>query len=87
MGDFYSNLASHQSIGDALRNAKLQYIGQSDQITSHPYFWAGYISLGNTSSTFDVDRSSRNYWYLGLGSGLLGLGGLVWWIVRKGRNL
>jgi CHAT domain-containing protein len=58
---FYTNLAAKQNIGDAMQNAKITYLDQSDEMKAHPYFWAGYIVLGNTNSIFYPDRQKTNY--------------------------
>ncbi len=42
MGGFYLNLFSDMNPSTALRLAKITYINNSDQITSHPYFWAAF---------------------------------------------
>lgn len=44
---FYKNLASGMSKPQALREAKLNYLEQCDQISGHPAFWASFISIGN----------------------------------------
>jgi CHAT domain-containing protein len=63
---FYSNLASKQNIGDAMRGAKLAYLEQTDEMKAHPYFWAGYIVLGNANSIFEPERQKNThvYWYV-----------------------
>lgn len=44
---FYANLALKISKDEALRNAKLSYIENSDDIGAHPANWAAFIALGN----------------------------------------
>ncbi|MDY0231873.1 MAG: CHAT domain-containing tetratricopeptide repeat protein [Candidatus Saccharicenans sp.] len=44
MVEFYKNLLSGQSKDEALRRAKLKMITSSK---SHPYYWAGFILMGN----------------------------------------
>jgi CHAT domain-containing protein len=77
---FYKELASKKCISDAMRMAKLDYLKQSDGITSHPYFWAGYIAIGNSSVSFEpAKRSSASYIVMGLLALVLLLsGGLTW---------
>jgi CHAT domain-containing protein len=55
IGNFYSSLGAKQNIGDAMQHAKLNYLQQSDEIGAHPYFWSGYIVLGNAATTFEPD--------------------------------
>jgi hypothetical protein len=33
----------------ALQQAKLSYLQNSDQLHSHPYFWAGFVTIGKTA--------------------------------------
>lgn len=50
MKSFYSYLGESKTKDEALRLAKLDYITKSDPTKTHPYFWAGYVSLGDTSN-------------------------------------
>jgi len=50
MAKFYHNLNKGLNIDDALRNSKLAYITEADQIHSHPYFWAAYVQIGDNST-------------------------------------
>jgi CHAT domain-containing protein len=77
MHQFYTNLAAHQNIGNAMQNAKIEYLEQTDEMKAHPYFWAGYIVLGNSNAIFEPDPA-KNYfhfwWVFALvlaGSGLI----------------
>lgn len=47
---FYGGLADEMGKGNALRKAKLAYLDQADDFTSHPGFWAGLVLIGNTDS-------------------------------------
>jgi CHAT domain-containing protein len=40
---FYSDIVHNKSPIKSISSAKLKYLSQSDEITSHPYFWAGLI--------------------------------------------
>jgi CHAT domain-containing protein len=44
--DFYINLTSNNSSQQALRNAKLTYINQADELAAHPYNWAAFQYVG-----------------------------------------
>ncbi len=79
MNYFYANLANRQSISDALQKAKIDYIQNSDAVMAHPYFWAGYIVTGNSSTTFEV-TTHRNYSrYLAIITILILIAGTIWW--------
>jgi CHAT domain-containing protein len=49
---FYKNLAKGESKDEALRNAKLSFIRAADPILQHPFYWAGYIVVGERSAVF-----------------------------------
>jgi CHAT domain-containing protein len=59
---FYKNLKSNEKIDKALEEAKIQYIENSDQLNSHPFYWAGYIQSGKTDSIYQPDKSNYFYW-------------------------
>jgi len=46
-GSFYHFLSTGHSPSESLANAKRKYISSADEITAHPYFWAGMICQGN----------------------------------------
>lgn len=61
MKEFYRNLKSGKPVDVALRNAKLAHIRNADPLMSHPHFWLGYISIGNTAPLF----SGNEYYFFG----------------------
>lgn len=61
MKEFYRNLKSGKPIDVALRNAKLAHIRNADPLMSHPHFWLGYISIGDTDPLF----SGNEYYFFG----------------------
>jgi len=64
--NFYNNLAANENIGDAMQRAKLTYLNQSEEMKAHPYFWAGYIVLGNANSTFQPGQNHMWYFLVGI---------------------
>jgi len=78
MTNFYNYLSQGIDKDDALRQAKLEYLKTADPLKSHPYFWSGYVTLG------DIDPLYNNnlYWkliYIAMGS----LAILLFFFVRK----
>jgi len=59
---FYKRLEQGETKTDALRNAKLEYLKKSDQLTANPVYWAGLIPIGDQSS-INVKKPVR-YYYL-----------------------
>jgi len=49
MSSFYTYLKKGYSKDKALRQAKLDLLDQGNPLTSHPRYWAGYVSIGEQS--------------------------------------
>ncbi len=47
MKRFYHHLGRGKRTDEALRLARLEFIENSDMLRSHPYFWGGYVCIGN----------------------------------------
>lgn len=48
MVDFYSSLVEGKSKAESLQEAKLKYLkNTNDPLYSHPFFWAGFMVVGN----------------------------------------
>lgn len=79
MGDFYTHLAKGKSKNNALRMAKLDYLSNADNLRSHPYYWAHFISSGNQNPL--INRGIPGFvWGLAL---LMLLIIFVWFSKRK----
>jgi len=48
MESFYTELNEGSAKEEALHNAKLAYLRNADSSTANPYYWAGFIYLGNS---------------------------------------
>lgn len=46
--NLYSLMLKGETKDKALQKAKLKFLEQSDPLLSHPYFWSGYILMGDT---------------------------------------
>jgi CHAT domain-containing protein len=60
---FYSSLEQGLSVGDALRVA--QSAIRSDPGTSHPFYWAGFILVGEDRAAIPIERD-RTVWWAGV---------------------
>ncbi len=60
MAVFYSYVQDGYTFETALRQAKLDYLNDSDKLTSHPYFWSSMVFLG-TDGRLENDNGSRFY--------------------------
>ncbi len=50
MIDFLKQLKMGKSKSRAIREAKLNFLSNSDQLTSNPYYWADFVVIGNNTS-------------------------------------
>ena len=75
--DMYANLKKGESVSNALRLAKLDYLSQADRAHRHPFYWAGIIHIGSDSLLFE----KRNGIFLYVALGLLVL--LFVWYKKK----
>ncbi|MEM7104262.1 MAG: CHAT domain-containing protein [Bacteroidota bacterium] len=52
MERFYNHLEAGLTKDVALKQAKMDYLGSDeiDQVGAHPYYWAAYVPIGNTSA-------------------------------------
>ncbi|WP_421921040.1 CHAT domain-containing protein [Marinifilum sp.] len=78
MTNFYTFLSQGLKKDEALRQAKLKYLETSDPLKSHPYFWSGYVTMGDVDPLYDFDLNN-NIVYMGLG----GLFIILLFIFRK----
>lgn len=47
MNAFYKELATGKDRTDALRDAKLLYLSQSDEVSSDPFLWSSFVFIGD----------------------------------------
>lgn len=67
MESFYKNLATGMSKSQALREAKLKYLSESDKVKSLPFFWAGLVIIGADDPIAAESRMSLlGVWAAGL---------------------
>jgi CHAT domain-containing protein len=59
MHQFYHQIRKGKGKNDALRNAKMKYLASAAPHKTHPYYWAGYLQIGETEAIFAP-------WYLRL---------------------
>lgn len=48
MKNFYGSLVQGKSKDEALREAKLEFLKNADEIKANPFYWSGMIVIGNT---------------------------------------
>jgi LPXTG-motif cell wall-anchored protein len=83
MESFYASLSEGVSKEAALQAAKLKYLENADEITAHPYFWAGFVAQGDMRPL--KLRSDMPWWgWVLLGLGLAGTGGFF--LMKRRRS-
>ncbi|MDA3780557.1 MAG: CHAT domain-containing protein [Bacteroidales bacterium] len=65
MTKFYYYLKKQKSKAKALQQTKIDILNNSDQLHSHPYFWANYIVIGNKKPVF-INRSPYIAAFIGI---------------------
>ena len=50
MTDFFAGLHEGKDKSTSLREAKLNYLAQADDVNGHPFFWANFVLIGNPSA-------------------------------------
>ncbi len=71
---FYEELNQGQSKDVALHQAKLRFLSQADNVTANPYYWGGFIYMGQTNES----ASSSKWWIWVLALALVAVGVLIW---------
>lgn len=57
---FYEHLKLGETKDEALKNAKLKYLKNTDdELLKHPYYWSGFVITGNT----DALVVKQNFWF------------------------
>ena len=78
MTNLFQALADkHSNKATALQQAQLLYLNNiTEHLEAHPYYWAGFVSIGD-DSPLPPPNQSLNWLYLILPFGL-GMGWLFW---------
>lgn len=61
---YYEFLKKGESKAEALQSAKLKFLDGADPLKSHPYFWSGFVVIGNHDSLFRNNFSTA--WMYGV---------------------
>lgn len=75
MANFYEALSKGVGKDEALRQAKLAYLDKATRLSSHPAYWAGFVSIGNPEPI--VGGPGWWLWILVVGFGAFY--GWLWW--------
>lgn len=82
MIEFYKNLKKGRTKDEALTEAKRTYLeNMTESGTANPYFWAGFIPIGNMDAMDLSEKRPLSIW--GILAGLLAFSGLVIWFWKR----
>ncbi len=85
MLSFYENISKGHPIDASLQAAKLSYLDQSeDEILQHPYFWAGFSTVG-AIAPIDLKSGYEFYWIY-YAAGIVFMGFLVLLLFKRLKN-
>lgn len=74
---FYQHIKDGKTQDEALHQAKLDYLDGKGIEASHPFYWSGFVHIGNAEPLFGND--GMNYWYwIGSSLILLAIGFYFW---------
>ena len=76
MPAFYQNIEKGMTKDVALQQAKLSFLENNQDFRGHPLYWASFVPVGNMEG-LDLAEKGGSYWWIGLGSLLLLLGGFL----------
>ncbi|MDE5423203.1 CHAT domain-containing protein [Ancylomarina sp. DW003] len=77
MSSFYKFLSQSFPKDVALQQAKLEYLETADPLKSHPYFWSGYVVIGDTQTLIKFSMLHKILMMIGAGLLFAGLY-LIW---------
>jgi CHAT domain-containing protein len=75
MTGFYKYLKEHRTKPQALREAKIDFLNNSDELRSNPFFWASYVIIGDSTAIYPVraEMATLSAFLLLLPLGLIGV--------------
>ncbi len=79
MSSFYKYLKRGKSKKEALRLSKIDYINSSDGLKANPYFWSGFVQIGDSTALY---RKSASFYLVIL---LVSFMGFVLFFKYKGK--
>lgn len=70
---FYENLSEGMNKSEALKLAKIRYLKESDKVKSLPFYWAGFVLIGDDTP---LKKSRKGMWMIIIGTTLLAFAAL-----------
>lgn len=84
MNSFYQELANGVSKDDALRQAKLDYLNSSDELSADPFLWSSFVLIGQ-ANPFIYEEYIYEKWVAAVAM-LIAIVGCYFLLRKKNRN-
>ena len=87
MENFYKHLVDGATVNAALKNAKVIYMKNAEELTAHPSTWAAFVALGNMGTPIFQPKNiyAGMIWYVILG--IIILSGVFFLLKKPGYKL
>ena len=83
MGHFYKYLNQGMKKNEALRLTKIDYLKTAHPSRLHPYYWAGFVLIGDEDAVWGISLFSSSHWIKVLMVCFLILMAILIWRYRK----
>lgn len=83
---FYQHLSQNLPKHQALRLAKLDYIERADSISAHPFFWAGFVLVGDESPLQLSHKYSKAIFIAYITGGIMVFAGSTYYYFRRRKK-
>lgn len=61
---FYESLSNSSTKSESLRYAKVGFIDQASKLTAHPYYWSGFVLIGDNQPIRNAGFGISNFYIL-----------------------
>jgi CHAT domain-containing protein len=83
---FYQHLSQNLPKHQALRLAKLDFIERADSISAHPFFWAGFVLVGDESPLQLSHKYSKAIFIAYTTGGIMVFAGSTYYYFRRRKK-
>ena len=81
---YYEALAQSKSKDIALQEAKKRFLTQANEQTANPFYWAGFMLIGNNDAyQFTPINTVKHWYYLGLTSLIFSIIALLFYLKKR----
>lgn len=86
MNYFYKYIAKGKPRNEALQLAKIDYLDNCDNLTSHPHYWAAYMNVGDIRPIENFGKKTNPFSMYGAIASIFIISLLIFLRSRKGSN-